>query len=86
MFQSKTGAPCFYEDPEFDRMFTAARTASTLEERQALAFELEKYICENALALCTTWQQPHFIHRSELTGIICTADGYIDLTYADLAV
>lgn len=85
MFQSKTGAPCFYKDPEFDRMFTAARTASTMEERQALAFELEKYICENALALCTTWQQLHFIHRSELTGITCTADGYLNLAYADLA-
>ena len=86
MFQSNTGAPCYYEDPEFDRLYTAARTASTMEERQALAFEVEKYICENVLVLGTTWQQMHFIHRSELTGLTCTADGYIDLTYADLAV
>lgn len=84
MYLSTSGNPINNQDPEYDKLYEATRTATTLEERDANLAELEQYYADNMLGLVVTWNQQNLVYDSNIEGINITADGYVDWTYADI--
>lgn len=82
-FTSEANQVYFYKDAEFDKLYNAANTAATWEERKDAMFELEKYFCENVVDLQVTWSQSTLVFNDRVTGTTINTDA-IDYTYADV--
>ncbi len=83
-FLSTKGAPMFYANDEYDRLFRNVADAKTWKARKDAQFELEKHYCENTLSIHITWIQGQVIFRNNITDVKYRSDGEYDLTYADV--
>lgn len=66
---SYSGAVTNYVNPEYTRLAKEAEVAISMEERNAILYEMEKIIAEDMATLCLYWLQEYTMFVPELTGI-----------------
>lgn len=73
-----------YRNEEFDKLYEAAVSSPTIEERRTNFFELEKFFCDNTMTLQIGWTDGGYYYPDSFTGLYYAAGTPI-YTYMDIA-
>lgn len=69
-----------YSNEEFDKLYLAAMSSPTLDDRYQAYTKLEEYFCDNVLLYVFGWSQSYYVYDADkYTGLYSNTD--IDLAY-----